>query len=297
MTDAGSRSASPPVALRIVRPFADEDAMLAAEAAAFSRTGVVLIGAPSRPNGVVLRFEIALSDGTPAMRGEGRVVGFRPGNNDEESALMLRFTRLDVKSKALLDRAVALREERRSMAPPPRTSLAPSAATNEAPRESVRPARAPSEPAAAAETMAEGSPRTSVPPPRHSTPAIPIPDDDPEPAEEVDDADLAAADEADLTAAAPPVAAVPIEATASWQEESSGHHEPIAIDAEPPAAAPPSASSAAEVRSEATPPQAPQSRGPSVHRAKTAFVPTLDAEKRGEALERLRRRQAAKNAR
>ncbi|MEO7094509.1 MAG: hypothetical protein ABI175_14735 [Polyangiales bacterium] len=109
---------SPPVALRVVRPFATEGELLDAEASAFTRTGVVLIGAASRPNGVVLRFELTLRDGTAIMRGEGRVVGYRPPAANDEGALMLRFTRLDVKSKSLLDRAVSIREERRSLVPP-----------------------------------------------------------------------------------------------------------------------------------------------------------------------------------
>jgi hypothetical protein len=109
---------NPPVAVRVVRPFPDEDALLAAESNVFTRTGIVLLGAPSRPNGVVLRFEICLQGGAAVMRGEGRVVGYRAPTDGEESALMLRFTRLDVKSKTLLDRAVAIREERRSLAPP-----------------------------------------------------------------------------------------------------------------------------------------------------------------------------------
>jgi hypothetical protein len=142
---------SPPVALRVVRPFATEAELLEAEASAFTRTGVVLIGAASRPNGVVLRFEIVLRDGSAVMRGEGRVVGYRPPSGSDEGALMLRFTRLDVKSKSLLDRAVAIREERRSLMPPaakpnapaPSPPAPPAAA---APPPSARPAPVPSRP-------------------------------------------------------------------------------------------------------------------------------------------------------
>jgi hypothetical protein len=140
MADTHHRS-SPPVALRIVRPYRDEAELLAAEANAFTRTGVVLIGAPSRPNGVVLRFELALRDGGAIMRGEGRVVGYRAPTASDEGALMLRFTRLDVKSKSLLDRAVALGTERRSMPPPaPVGQPAPRVATPPPPRASAPPA-------------------------------------------------------------------------------------------------------------------------------------------------------------
>jgi hypothetical protein len=73
---------------------------------------LVLLGAPQKPEGVVIRFQLCLTDGTIAMHGEGRVLGFRPQNNREESALMVRFTRLDARSKELLDRAMKLRLER-----------------------------------------------------------------------------------------------------------------------------------------------------------------------------------------
>jgi hypothetical protein len=223
----------PPVALRIVRPYPDEQALLAAESNAFTRTGVVLLGAPSKPSGVVLRFEMCLSDGTPVMRGEGRVVGFRPAGANEESALMLRFTRLDVKSKELLDRAVALREERRSLAPP---AAAPPRAPSVAP--SVPP-REPSMPAPRAASVAPPPPPPSAPPPTDreaipvsveavsveevppsveevpaSVPAVapvamveptPAPIGDVEGAMDVDDLDLKSADESDLTEQAPPV--------------------------------------------------------------------------------------------
>lgn len=184
----------PPVAVRVVRPFDSVDDLLAVEANGFTRTGVVLVGAPSRPQGVVLRFEICLRDGTAIMRGEGRVVGHRPQSSSDEGALMLRFTRLDVKSKELLDKAVALREERRSLIPaaPPKTP-------------SAKPPAVPSAPPMA----------MPAPPPMPEVAAAPPPPIEPvgEEAEaddaeetEVDDADIQSADADDLTEQAPPVA-------------------------------------------------------------------------------------------
>jgi hypothetical protein len=167
----------PPVAVRVVRPYDTVEDLLAVESNGFTRTGVVLVGAPSRPQGVVLRFEICLRDGTAIMRGEGRVVGHRPQSSSDEGALMLRFTRLDVKSKELLDKAVALREERRSLIPaaPPKM---PSAKPPPAPVPEV--ALAPAAPPAPEVTEVEET--------------------------EVDDADIQSADPNDLTEQAPPVA-------------------------------------------------------------------------------------------
>lgn len=107
-----------PVAIRITRPYQTEDEFFAAELETISRTGVMLVGAQQRPEGVVLRFELTLANGAPLIRGEGRVVGYKPNAMGGEPGLSLRFTRLDSKSKSLVDRVGALRDARRSMPPP-----------------------------------------------------------------------------------------------------------------------------------------------------------------------------------
>ena len=43
------------------------------------------------------------------MRGEGRVVGFKADAFEGLGGLTLRFTRLDSRTKALVDKAAALR--------------------------------------------------------------------------------------------------------------------------------------------------------------------------------------------
>jgi hypothetical protein len=106
------------VAIRSLRPYESEDAFLDEERDTLTRTAVTLIGAPSRPRGVIIRFELTLKDGTALLRGEGRVLSFQPPDEHGPSSLTLRFTRLDAKSKALVDRAAALRES----AYPPRPS-------------------------------------------------------------------------------------------------------------------------------------------------------------------------------
>ena len=107
------RSLSPPVAIRITRPYTTEDEFLEQELESLSRTSVTLLGAQPRPQGVVLRFELVLSSGHVLMRGEGRVVGFRPNIHQGMGGLTLRFTRLDTRSKALVDKAATFRERRR----------------------------------------------------------------------------------------------------------------------------------------------------------------------------------------
>ena len=120
------RSLSPPVAIRITRPYTTEDEFLEQELETLSRTSVTLLGAQPRPQGVVLRFELVLSSGHVLMRGEGRVVGFRPNIQQGMGGLTLRFTRLDTRSKALVDKAATFRERRR---PSMRPEVEPSPST------------------------------------------------------------------------------------------------------------------------------------------------------------------------
>jgi hypothetical protein len=306
---------APPVAVRVIRPFATEDDLLAAEASAFTRTGVVLVGAPSRPNGVVLRFEICLRDGTAVMRGEGRVVGFRASSSEDESALMMRFTRLDLKSKALLDRAVALREERRSVAPPkPPSSVAP---TTE--RDSISAPRASAPPPSAPRISA---PPVSAPPPVVVAPvsasspddvrSIDVNVDDDDDAMDVDDADLTSADDDDQTVQAPPVAMIAdMRAAGPAPKEKAPlpQPSPAAVPAPKPIAPLPQAPPQRAPEHAPPPQQAPAERMPvptrspndkqhvaevvaRVRNSRTSgeFRPSLAPDQRDSALDRLRKR-------
>jgi hypothetical protein len=150
----------PPVAIRVTRPYANEDEFLQKELETVTKTSIVLLGAQSRPQGVVLRFELALTSGAALVRGEGRVVSFRERALGDLPGLTLRFTRLDSRSKALVDRAATMREARARISslppappappePPPspprqappavRTEPAPKAPANEPRKRSKRP--------------------------------------------------------------------------------------------------------------------------------------------------------------
>jgi hypothetical protein len=88
---------------------------------------MILIGAPKRPPGVTIRFEVLLRSGDPVFRGEGRVVAHRIHSNGREG-LEIRFTRLDSRSKALVEQVLELRKTGNlapaSMPPPPLASPA-----------------------------------------------------------------------------------------------------------------------------------------------------------------------------
>jgi hypothetical protein len=117
--------AEKPVAVRITRPYDSEDEFLTGDIDTLTRTTVLLVGAQKRPDGVVLRFEITLRNGTALVRGEGRVVAYKENAHAGEPGLLLRFTRLDSKSKALVDRASVRREEKRASIRPPPPAASP----------------------------------------------------------------------------------------------------------------------------------------------------------------------------
>ena len=104
----------PPVAIRIVRPYETEDGLLEHELDTVGKTSVVLIGAHPRPTGVILRFEVTLASGATVLRGEGRVLAHKENAFRGQPGLTLRFTRLDPKSKGVVDRATAMREARQA---------------------------------------------------------------------------------------------------------------------------------------------------------------------------------------
>lgn len=120
-----AENSRPPVAIRIVRPFDTEDALLEGELETIGKTSVVLIGAHPRPTGVILRFEVTLATGATVLRGEGRVLAHKENAFRGQSGLTLRFTRLDPKSKAIVDRATAMREARADGGSPSRPAPRP----------------------------------------------------------------------------------------------------------------------------------------------------------------------------
>ncbi len=154
------------MAIRISRPQASEGEFLEQELDTITRTGVTLLGAQPRPQGVVLRFEIVLASGSIVLRGEGRVVAFKPNAHQGLGGLTLRFTRLDSKSKALVDKANALRESRRpSLHPSPPSSRPPPVADMSPSPPQVVVSKAPALPEALTPEPPSPSPPVVAPPP------------------------------------------------------------------------------------------------------------------------------------
>jgi hypothetical protein len=149
---AVSENSRPPqVAIRIVRPYQTEEEFLTNELETVGKTSIILIGAHPRPAGIILRFEVTLATGATVLRGEGRVLAHKERAFRGQPGLSLRFTRLDPKSKSLVDRAVTMREQRLSGEAPSMRPPAPSAPSHPP----VEPAdrSAPPPPAAAHEVV------------------------------------------------------------------------------------------------------------------------------------------------
>ncbi len=123
-----------PIGMRIPRPYATEEEFIQGDGLAIGRMGMILIGAPARPPGIVVRFELLLRDGEPVFRGEGKVVAHRVHSNGR-AGLEVRFTRLDKHSKALVERVLELRKAGAIAA-------APAAAVPDLAESTAEPARA-----------------------------------------------------------------------------------------------------------------------------------------------------------
>ena len=95
--------------MRIPRPYDTEDEFIQGDGLAIGRQSMILIGAPPRSPGIVVRFELLKRNGQPLFRGEGKVVAHRVHANGRQG-LEVRFTRLDTHSKDLVDRVLKMRK-------------------------------------------------------------------------------------------------------------------------------------------------------------------------------------------
>jgi hypothetical protein len=139
------------------------------ERVSLAKTGVILLGVPQRPQGVILRFELALESGDALVRGEGRVVGYREKAHGDLPGLVLRFTKLDPRSKAFLDRVFADASE-----PASQRDVAIAVATPEPPKARPEP-RHGSVPVPRAPARSRTSKRPPPMPPRPRAPSVPPP--------------------------------------------------------------------------------------------------------------------------
>jgi molecular chaperone DnaK len=117
--------------LRIRLPFGSEAEFIERYGANVDKTSLFIATKSTKPEGTAISFELVLQDGTRLMRGEGVVTEAREGAGS--AGMRLRFTRLEAKTKALVDQIVA-RQEPQPEAPQPGPAAIPPPAPSAPPR-------------------------------------------------------------------------------------------------------------------------------------------------------------------
>jgi hypothetical protein len=100
---------TPRAKLKVVRPYDSEEAFVKGDLLRIGRGTIVLADTPPHPAGETVRFDVVLTSGAAVFRGEGVVVAHHGPGDGRAEGLEVKITRFDAKSKAVLDRAQALR--------------------------------------------------------------------------------------------------------------------------------------------------------------------------------------------
>ncbi|MFZ5446202.1 MAG: TIGR02266 family protein, partial [Myxococcota bacterium] len=107
------------VPLRIRLPFATEEEFVGKYGAHVTRGGIFIPTKASKPEGTPLSLELVLQDGTRLMRGEGVVQKVLVDEQPGRSGMLVRFTRIDARTKGLIDLILERREGLTNAEPPP----------------------------------------------------------------------------------------------------------------------------------------------------------------------------------
>ena len=107
-----------PVALRIRLPFATEEEFVERYGQNVARGGIFIATRAVKAVGTAIAFELVLQGGERLMRGEGAVQQVQEDETPGKSGMLVRFIRLDARTRALIDRILALREGLADAEPP-----------------------------------------------------------------------------------------------------------------------------------------------------------------------------------
>ncbi len=126
------------VPLRIRLPFATESEFIERYGANVERGGIFIATRGPKPEGTEISFELVLANGDRLMRGEGVVQTVRQDEAAGRSGMVVRFVRLEPRTKALIDRVCAARDgvppaAAEPVAAPPSEPLPPPAPKASAP--------------------------------------------------------------------------------------------------------------------------------------------------------------------
>ncbi len=94
-----------PIVVHVVRPYANEQEYLNAEAWSIDARTMLLIDAEVLAPDTAVLFDVALTDGQKPIRAEGRVVGTTPAQDGRPGGLKVRFKRFGAATKAFIERA------------------------------------------------------------------------------------------------------------------------------------------------------------------------------------------------
>jgi molecular chaperone DnaK len=120
-SDAGESKLLP---LRIRLPFTSEEQFVERYGANVDRQSLFIATRSTKPEGTAISFELVLQDGARLMRGEGVVSQVNVSEAPGQSGMRVRFTRLEARTKTLVDQIAAAREAKElkpqpSPVPPP----------------------------------------------------------------------------------------------------------------------------------------------------------------------------------
>ncbi len=106
------------IPLRIRLPYGSEEEFVEKYGSNVAKGGIFIATRAIKPEGTSIAFEFVLNDGSRLMRGEGTVQKVQVDEGGTRSGMTVRFTRLDARTKALIDRVVAARAGIQAAAPP-----------------------------------------------------------------------------------------------------------------------------------------------------------------------------------
>ncbi len=121
------------IPLRIRLPYGSEDEFIEKYGSNVARGGIFIATRAIKPEGTPLSFEFVLQDGSRLFRGEGVVVKTQVDEGGTRSGMTVRFTKLDSRSKALVDQVIASRTLGATPPPPASEGKSPPAAPSKPP--------------------------------------------------------------------------------------------------------------------------------------------------------------------
>ena len=108
-----------PVVLHIVRPYANVEEYLAAEAWTLDARSMILVGETALAPDTAIMFDVTLGDGARPIKAEARVLGPVEAKDGKPGGVRVRFRRYGAPTKAFIERAMTFVSTGVDSGPPP----------------------------------------------------------------------------------------------------------------------------------------------------------------------------------